>query len=51
MENEEKLLSVKYFKTSYNKEDITKLPEFKKWKEEREKEGKKNSKMSYMLGL
>ena len=41
MENEEKLLSVKYFKTSYNKEDITKLPEFKKWKEEREKEGKK----------
>ena len=41
MENEEQVLSINYFKTSYNKEDITNLPAFKKWKSEREKEGKK----------
>ena len=41
MENEEQTLSIEFFKTSYNKEDITNLPAFKKWKEEREKEGKK----------
>ena len=41
MENEEQLLSIKFFKTSYNKEDITNLSAFKKWKVEREKEGKK----------
>ena len=41
MENEEQELSIDFFKTSYNKEDISKLPAFKKWKEEREKEGKK----------
>ena len=41
MENEEQTLSKEYFKTSYNKEDITNHPEFKKWKEEREKEGQK----------
>ena len=41
MENEEQLLSIEYFKTSYNKEDITNLSSFKKWKSEREKEGKK----------
>ena len=41
MENEEELLSKEYFKTSYNKEDLTKLPAFKKWKAERESEGEK----------
>ena len=41
MENEEQLLSMDYFKTSYNKEDVTKLPAFKKWKAEREAERKK----------
>ena len=41
MENEEQTLSKEYFKTSYNKEDITDDPKFKKWKEVREKEGKK----------
>ena len=41
MENEEELLSKEFFKTSYNKEDLTKLPAFKKWKAEKEKEGEK----------
>ena len=41
MENEEQLISKDYFKTSYNKEDITKLPAFKQWKKERENEGEK----------
>ena len=41
MENEEQTLSKEYFKTSYNKEDITNHPEFKKWKEVREQEGKR----------
>ena len=30
-----------YFKTSYNKEDLTKLPEFKKWLSDQEKAGNK----------
>ena len=41
MENEEQTLSKEFFKTSYNKEDITNLPAFKKWKAQREKEGEK----------
>ena len=41
MENEEQLLSMNFFKTAFNKEDLTKNPAFKKWKEERENEGKK----------
>ena len=41
MENEEEILVKEYFKTSFKKEDITKLPAFKQWKSERESEGKK----------
>ena len=42
MENEELDIYTKnYFKTSYNKEDISKLPLFKKWLSFQEKEGKK----------
>ena len=41
MENEEQTLSIKFFKSSYNKEDISNLPAFKKWKAEREKKVKK----------
>ena len=41
MENEEQTLSIQFFKTSYNKEDISNLPAFQKWKQERENEGKK----------
>ena len=33
--------SSKNFKTSYNKEDLTKLPEFKQWRSRIEKAGKK----------
>ena len=39
MENEEEILVKEYFKTSFKKEDITKLPAFKQWKSERESEG------------
>ena len=41
MENEDELLNKNYFKTSYNKEDVTKLESFKKWKAEREADGEK----------
>ena len=41
MENEEELIVKNYFKTSYKKEDVSKLPAFKKWKAEREREGNK----------
>ena len=41
MENEEELISKYYFKTSYKKEDVSKLPAFNKWKKERESEGEK----------
>ena len=41
MENEEQLISKNYFKTSFNKEDVTKLPAFKQWKKDRENEGEK----------
>ena len=51
MENEEQLLSMNFFKTAFNKEDLTKNPAFKKWKEERENEGKKSCSMSNLLGL
>ena len=41
MENEEELISKNYFKTSYKKEDVSKLPAFNKWKKDRESEGEK----------
>ena len=41
MENESQNFTSTYYKTSFKKEDLTKLPTFLKWKEEREKEGKK----------
>ena len=41
MENDEELLVKDYFKTSFKKQDISNLPAFKKWKSERESEGKK----------
>ena len=41
MENEEELIVKNYFKTSYKKDDVSKLPAFKKWKAEREREGNK----------
>ena len=41
MEKEDNLISLDYYKTSYEKEDLTKYPAFQKWKSDREKEGKK----------
>lgn len=44
MENEEdEIINLKsdIFQTYFKNQDVTKLPAFKKWKKEKEKEGKK----------
>ena len=41
METSDQLITSEYYKTSYEKEDVSNLPQFKKWKKERENEGQK----------
>ena len=52
MENEEELIQddCDYFKASFNRQDITFLPSFKKWKEEKIKKGKKIVKCPWCFG-
>ena len=45
MENEEQFISKNFFKASFNKQDVTKLREFKEWKSEIETEGNKVTKL------
>ena len=55
MENEDteenNLLDLYLFKTSFKKQDVTKQLNYQKWDEARKKKRNKNSKMSYMLEL
>ena len=41
MENEEDELKLDNYKSNFKKQNVTKLPSFKKWKENKKKEGKK----------
>ena len=49
-ESEQAFLDKNFFKTSFNKEDVTKLPSFKKWKELKEKDGNKVVKCPHCYG-